>query len=55
MDEVLFSVRDLVVEFDTRRGTARALDHVSLDVKRQGRSSGSSASPGAGNRPSARR
>ena len=35
MNEVLFSVRDLVVDFETRRGTARALDHVSLDVKRQ--------------------
>lgn len=34
MADPLYAVRDLVVEFETRRGTARALDGVSLDVER---------------------
>jgi oligopeptide/dipeptide ABC transporter ATP-binding protein len=32
--DVLFSVRDLTVEYTTRAGTVRAVDNVSLDIRR---------------------
>ena len=31
--EPVLKIRDLVVEYKTRRGTARAVDHVSLDLE----------------------
>jgi peptide/nickel transport system ATP-binding protein len=33
-DDILFSIRDLSVEYLTRAGTVRAVDNVSLDIKR---------------------
>ena len=32
--DILFSVRDLTVEYNTRAGTVRAVDNVSLDIRR---------------------
>jgi peptide/nickel transport system ATP-binding protein len=32
--EVLYSIRDLTVEYQTRAGPVRAVDHVSLDIRR---------------------
>jgi len=33
-DDILYSVRDLVVEYHTRAGTLRAVDNVTMDIKR---------------------
>ncbi|MFO7300105.1 MAG: ABC transporter ATP-binding protein, partial [Actinomycetes bacterium] len=34
MSEVVYSIRDLVVEYQTRAGSMRAVDGVSLDIRR---------------------
>jgi oligopeptide/dipeptide ABC transporter ATP-binding protein len=33
-EDILYSVRDLTVEYNTRAGTVRAVDNVSLDIRR---------------------
>ncbi len=33
-DDILYSIRDLTVEYSTRAGSVRAVDNVSLDIKR---------------------
>ncbi len=33
-DDIIYSIRDLVVEYRTRAGTLKAVDHVSLDIRR---------------------
>lgn len=34
MDDILYSIRDLSVDYNTRVGAVRAVDHVSLDIRK---------------------
>ena len=34
MSDILYNVRDLSVDYNTRLGVLNAVDHVSLDIKR---------------------